>query len=91
MQFNWNFTNLRRYITYLETKTRTTTRSSERAWTRVILAGKRDNRHHSTTGFSENVEVTETSYKMLESFISLRSEEGLASFNKNNWPCSHFW
>ena len=66
MQFNWNFTNLRRYITYLETKTRTTTRSRERAWTRVILAGKRDNRHHSTTGFSENVEVTETSYKMLK-------------------------
>ena len=87
MQFNWFFTNLRRYITYLGTKTRTTTRSSERAWTRVILAGKRDNRHHSTTGFSENVEVTETSYKMLESFISLRSEESLASFNKNNWLC----
>ena len=66
MQFHWNSTNLRRYITYLDTKTRTTTRSSARAWTSVILAGKRDSRHHSTTGFSENVEVTETSYKMLQ-------------------------
>ena len=28
--------------------------------------GKRDSRRHSTTSFSENVEVAETSYQMLE-------------------------
>ena len=32
----------------------------------VILAGKRGSRRHSTTSFSENVAVTETSYKVLE-------------------------
>ena len=31
-----------------------------------ILAGKRGSRRHSTTSFSENVEVAETSYQMLE-------------------------
>ena len=31
--------------------------SSTRAWASVILAGKRDNLCHSTTGFSENVVV----------------------------------
>ena len=30
------------------------------------MAGKRDSRRHSTTSFSENVEVAETSYQMLE-------------------------
>ena len=40
--------------------------SSARAWTSVILAGKRDSRRYSTTSFSENVEVAETSYQMLE-------------------------
>ena len=41
--------------------------SSAHVRTRVILAGERDSRRHSTTGFSENVaEVTETSYEMLE-------------------------
>ena len=34
------------------------------AWTSVILAGKRDNRRHSTTGFSENVVMAKTSYQM---------------------------
>ena len=34
--------------------------------TSVILAGKRGSRRHSTTSFSENVEVEETSYQMLE-------------------------
>ena len=29
--------------------------SSARQWAGVILAGKRGSRHHSTTGFSENV------------------------------------
>ena len=37
-----------------------------RAWTRVILAGKRGSRHHSTKSFSKNVVVAETSYQMLE-------------------------
>ena len=31
----------------------------------VILAGKRGSRRHSTTSFSENVEVAGTSYQML--------------------------
>ena len=30
------------------------------------MAGKRDNRRHSTTSFSENLEVAERSYQMLE-------------------------
>ena len=38
--------------------------SSARAWASVILARKRDSRHHSTTGFSENVVVAGTSYQM---------------------------
>ena len=32
----------------------------------LILAGKRENRRHSTKNFSENVVVAETSYQMLE-------------------------
>ena len=43
------------------------------AWANVILAGKRDIRH-STTSFSENVKVVETSYQSLRSLIILRSE-----------------
>ena len=39
--------------------------TSARAWTSVILAGKRGSRRHSTTSFSENVEVAETRYQML--------------------------
>ena len=34
----------------------------------VILAGKSGSRRHSATSFSENVEVAETSYQMLEVF-----------------------
>ena len=45
--------------------------SSDRASTSVILAGKRDNRRHFTTRFSENVVVTESSYLMLDGFIGL--------------------
>ena len=49
------------------TSTRLNTRlSSARRWTSVILAGKRDSRRHSTTSFSENVVMAETSYQMLE-------------------------
>ena len=40
-------------------------------------------RRHSTTSFSENVEVAKTSFQML-SFIILRSEEGVTSFTKCN-------
>ena len=40
--------------------------SSARALTSVILAGKRSSRRHSTTSFSENVVVAETSYQMLQ-------------------------
>ena len=39
---------------------------SFRAWNSVILAGKRDSRRRSTTSFSKNVVVAETSYQMLE-------------------------
>ena len=49
-----------------------------------ILAGKRDSRRRSTTGFSENVVVTETSYQNnVRRFIILISGEGFTSFNKN--------
>ena len=41
---------------------------SARTRTSVILAGKRGSRRHSTTSFSENVEVAETSYQMLQVF-----------------------
>ena len=41
-------------------------RSRELAWTSVILAGKSGSRRHSSTSFSENVVVAETSYQMLE-------------------------
>ena len=54
--------------------------SSAPAWTSVVLAG-RGSRRHSTTSFSENVEVMETSYQMLD-FIILRSVEGATSFIK---------
>ena len=39
---------------------------SARASASVSLAGKRDSRSHSTTSFSENVEVAGTSYHILE-------------------------
>lgn len=44
--------------------------------TRVILAGKRDGRPYSTSGFSENVtEVTETSYEMLKVLLFCDGEK----------------
>ena len=44
--------------------------------TRVILAGKREGRPHSTSGFSENVtEVTETSYEMLKVLLFFDGEK----------------
>ena len=54
-----------------ETRTNTSTRFSQilsiaHAWSSVILAGKRDNRRHSTTSFIENVSRGNggTSYQM---------------------------
>ena len=43
--------------------------SSVRAWTSVILAGKRGSRRHSTTSFRANVVVAKTRYQMLEVFL----------------------
>ena len=40
--------------------------SVAQAWTNVILAGKRDNRRHSTTSFSEEVVVAGTSYQVIK-------------------------
>ena len=57
---------------------------STRAWTRVILAGKRDNRCHFTTDFGENLLVAEANYQMLEVLSFLQSWEILTSFSKNN-------
>ena len=45
------------------------------------MAGKLGSRRHSTTSFSKNVVMTETSYQMLE---VLRTREGLTSFNIDN-------
>ena len=42
--------------------------SSARAWTSVILAGKRGSGRQSTTSFSASVVVAGTSYQMLEVF-----------------------
>ena len=52
--------------------------SIARAWTSVILAGKRDNRRHSPTGFSENELLN------VRNFIILWSREGLTSFSIKN-------
>ena len=41
-------------------------RNSARAWTSVILAGKRYSCRHSTTSLTENVVMAETSHQMLE-------------------------
>ena len=51
------------------------------------FGGKRGSRRHSTTSFSENVVVAETSYQMfmnVRRFIILRSGEGVTSFTKGN-------
>ena len=52
-----------------------------------LLSLKHDSRPHSTPCFHENVVVAETSFvscQMLGDFISLRSGEGLTSFNETN-------
>ena len=46
-----------------------------------FLAGKRGSRRHSTTSFSRNVVVAETSSQR---FITSRTRKGSTSFNKNN-------
>ena len=50
--------------------------------------GKRAGRHHSTTSFSENFVLAETSNKVLEVY-HFGAADGLTSFNKDN--CSIFW
>ena len=59
-----------------------------RARDQRILAGKRDSRRRSTTGFSENVVVTETSYQNVRS-LSFSIGRGL---NLLQWkyPCQLF-
>ena len=54
-----------------------------------ILAGKRDNRHDCTTGQfkkkpAREFRSGENKLSDVRSFIILRSQEGLTSFNKNN-------
>ena len=54
-----------------------------------ILAGKRDNRHDCTTGQfkkepARELRSGENKLSDVRSFIILRSQEGLISFNKNN-------
>ena len=54
-----------------------------------ILAGKRDNRHDCTTGqfkreSAEECPSGENKLSDVRSFIILRLQEGLPSFNKNN-------
>ena len=50
-----------------------------------ILAGKRDNRHDCTTGQSaEECRSGENKLSDVRSFIILRLQEGLPSFNKKN-------
>ena len=45
----------------------------------------RDSRRHSTSSFSENVVVVETTYQILEVvFLHLRLGDGLTSFIENN-------
>ena len=59
--------------------------SSARMWTSVILAGEIARVVSiPLTGFSENVVVAETSYRMLLNFVILRSGEGLTPFSKDD-------
>ena len=50
--------------------------SSALSWTRVISAGKRDSRRHSTTSFSKNIVVAGTSYQILKFIILEPGTEG---------------
>ena len=50
-----------------------------------ILAGKRSNRRHSPTSFSENVVLADTSYEVLYRLNYFAAERySLTSFNKDN-------
>ena len=49
---------------------------SASAWASVILAEKRDSGRHCITSFSENIEVAETNYQMLD-VLSFRDLESL--------------
>ena len=48
------------------------------------MAGNRGSRRHSTTSFSESVEVAGTSYQMLEVLAFCNRERVLTSFNNDN-------
>ena len=51
----------------------------------AIWAGSRDSRRHSTSSFSENVVVVETTYQMLEVLLlQVRLGDGLTSSIENN-------
>ena len=54
----------------------------------VILAGKCDSHRHSSTRFSNRLEIiysVKTIYRNVSSFIILLSEKGLTAFNNNNY------
>ena len=58
-------------------------RGFSQAWTSVILAGKRDSRH-STTSFSDKCRRGGNKLSVRRSFIILLSGEGLTSFRRHN-------
>ena len=58
-------------------------RGFSQAWTSVILAGKRDSRH-STTSFSDRCRRGGNKLSVRRSFIILLSGEGLTSFRIHN-------
>ena len=51
--------------------------SSTRAWTSVILTGKRDSRRHSITSFSKDDAMAETNFQMLEEVYHFALGRGL--------------
>ena len=57
---------------------------SARTRTSVILAGKRGSRRHSTTSFSENVMLADTSDKVLEVLLFCGWEIAYPPFNQDN-------
>ena len=58
--------------------------SRARAWTSVILAGKRDSRRESTMGFWRECDSEENKSSAVRRFMILCSGKGLISFNKDN-------
>ena len=62
---------------------------SARTRASVILAGKRGSRRHSTTSFSENVMLADTSDKVLEVLLFCGWEIAYSPFNQDN--SALFW